>query len=106
MHDRNAACLFAWFFFWYSCSHEEDKETKPEADKGETAEADDAKSAAVASGGVDTDNAFGLSRVKQYIATNGIRTNIDKFFKSERLQTLLDLFLLLGVINRLLPKNK
>ena len=73
-------------------------ETKPEADKGETAEADDAKSAALAGGGAnDQQRDFGLARA---------RSGLNNFMNSQKLQTFLDLFILLNVINRLLPKSE
>ena len=86
------------------------EETKREADKGETAEADDAKSAALAGGGPsslagavatsvganDQQRGFGLGRA---------RSGLNDFMNSTKLQTFLDLFILLSVINRLLPKS-
>jgi hypothetical protein len=82
--------------------NKEDRETKPEADKGETAEADDAKSAALTGGG----SSGNIDAIHTRFSLARARSGLNNFMNSRQLQTFLDLFILLNVINRLLPQAK
>ena len=77
------------------------EETKREAEKGETAEADDAKSAALA-GGVNTlmgtPTFAGLTRSRRERA----KSALNSFYSNSLLQNLLDLFILVGLIGKYL----
>jgi len=90
--------------------NKEETETKPEADKGETAEADDAKSAALAGGGASSPAGYvatsvGANDQQRGFGLGRARSGLNDFMNSTKLQTFLDLFILLSVINRLLPKS-
>jgi hypothetical protein len=81
--------------------NKEETETKPEADKGETAEADDAKSAALAGGGntpMGTRIFAGLARSSR----ERTKSALNSLYSNSLLQNLLDLFILVGLIGKYL----